>query len=38
MISASKEVASEIMAESCEDIGEYCHYIKGKTNKSKVNQ
>ena len=32
MTDASKEVASEMSAEYCDDIGEYCHYIKDKMN------
>jgi len=36
MTDASKEVASEMSAEYCDDIGEYCGYIKDKMNDLNV--
>lgn len=36
MTDASKEVASDMSAEYCDDMGEYCQYIKDKMNDSEV--
>lgn len=34
---ASKDVANEVTAEYCDDMGEYCDYIKDKISEPKVN-